>query len=78
MNYKQARKYCYPHINSVIEALYPLATGGDATKKAAIDAHIAAVHTGIPADNTKYTSDQLDTKITAWKTSGVLVDFYSL
>ena len=78
MNYKQARKYCYPDHSSTIEALYPLATGGDSTKKAAIDAHIAAVHTGIPADSTTYTSEQLETKITAWKTSGVFVDFYTL
>jgi len=78
MNYKQARKYCYPSFNSVTEALYPLATGGDSTKKAAIDAHIGAVHTAIPADSTTYTSDQLDTKITDWRSSGVYVDFYTL
>tara|TARA_R100001086_G_scaffold235739_1_gene158801 strand:+ start:700 stop:936 length:237 start_codon:yes stop_codon:yes gene_type:complete len=78
MNYKQARKYCYPNINSVLEALYPLATGGDSTKKAAIDAHIAAVHTGIPADSTTYTTEQLDTKITEWINSGVFVNYYTL
>ena len=78
MNYKQARKYFYPSFSSVAEALYPLATGGDATKKAAIDAHIEAVHTGIPADSTTYTSGELDTKITGWKSSGVYVDFYTL
>lgn len=78
MNYKQARKYCYPGFNSITEALYPLASGGDSTKKAAIDAHIAAVHTAIPADSSTYTSDQLDIKITEWKNSGVYVNFYTL
>ena len=78
MNYKQARKYCYPSFWVLAEALHPLASGGDSTKKAAIDAHIAAVHAAIPADSTTYTSDQLDTKITDWKSSGVYVDFYTL
>ena len=66
-NYKTARAYLYPHPYIVAEAMHPLATDGDATKKAAIDAHINLVNSAIPADSTEYTETQLDEKITELK-----------
>tara|TARA_Y100000004_G_scaffold177050_1_gene218205 strand:- start:3264 stop:3500 length:237 start_codon:yes stop_codon:yes gene_type:complete len=66
-NYKTARDYLYPHPYIVTEAMHPLATDGDATKKVAIDAHINFVNTAIPADSTKYTKEQLDAKLTELK-----------
>lgn len=62
-NYKQARAYLYPLPYFIAEAMHPLATDGDATKKAAIDAHINLVNSAIPADSTEYTETQLDEKI---------------
>ena len=47
--------------------MHPLATDGDATKKAAIDAHINLVNSAIPADSTEYTETQLNAKITELK-----------
>lgn len=63
-NYQQARSYLYPELYLICESLYPLASNGDSTKKAALDAHINLVNTTIPADSTEYTSEELIAKKT--------------
>ena len=44
LNYIQARGHLYLEYTLVLQSLYPLATNGDASKKAAIDAHIVLVN----------------------------------
>lgn len=61
-NYKLARAFCYPCLHDFVQAHYPYASGGDATKKAALDAHIALVDAAIPADATVYTEEEIIAK----------------
>ena len=63
MNYQKARSYLYPNHYTFFESLYPFASNGDSSKKAAMDAHINLVNNTIPADSTEYTEEELDAKL---------------
>ncbi len=67
MNYKQARSYLYPDQYTFFESLYPFASNGDSTRKAALDAHIDLVNNTIPANSTTYTEEELEAKKTELK-----------
>ena len=71
--YKLARAYCYPCQHDFVQAHYPYASGGNATKKAALDAHIALVDAAIPVDNTEYTEEQLIAKLESLKTDSAFI-----
>ncbi len=72
-NWKLARLYLYPCQYDIIAANYPYASGGDATKKAAIDAHIALVNAAIPEDSTEYTEEDLLTKLNTLKSDAAFI-----
>ena len=74
LNYRQARGHLYPEYTLVVQALYPLATNGNATKKAAIDAHIVLVDSEIPEDSTKYTLEALEAKRVILKKNSAFLD----
>lgn len=72
-NWKLARLYLYPCEYDIIAANYPYASGGDATKKAAIDAHIALINTAIPEDSTEYTEAELYAKFESIKDDAAFI-----
>lgn len=72
-DYETARLHCYPSSEVIIDAMYPYATGGDATKKAALDAHIKLVCDNIAADSTKYTESQIDAKLAELKKDSAFI-----
>lgn len=71
--YKLARAFCYPCQHDFVQAHYPYASGGNSTKKAALDAHIALVDAAIPADNTVYTEAQVIAKLETLKTDAAFL-----
>ena len=71
--YKYARSLCYPIYEAYIEAEYPYASGGNATKKAALDAHIKLVQDNIPEDSTQYTQAEIDAKLTELKKDSAFI-----
>ena len=72
-DYETARLQCYPSPEVIIDAMYPYATGGDVTKKAALDAHIKLVWDNIAADSTKYTVSEIDAKIAEFKKDSAFI-----
>ena len=72
-DYLYARAYCYPTDHAYLEAFYPFATNGDATKKAAYDAHIKLVWDNIPADSTQYTQAEIDAKLVELKKDSAFI-----
>ena len=72
-NYKLARAFCYPSLDDFVQAHYPYASGGNATQKAALDAHIALVDAAIPADSTVYTAAEVMAKQESLKTNSAWI-----
>ena len=72
-NYKLARAFCYPCLHDFVQAHYPYASGGNATKKAALDAHNVLVDDAITADSTVYTEAEVIAKQESLKTNSAWI-----
>jgi len=62
-----ARNICYPNIEYRIAVMYPFAGAGDATRKAALDAHLEIVWAAFPEDDTLYTQGEINAKLAELK-----------